>query len=53
MCYSKRDRERWEQMLAREADEERLREVEIEPQPQMEQSEPERDDEREGELIRI
>jgi hypothetical protein len=38
-------------MLAREADEERLREVE--PQPQMEQSEPERDDEREGELIRI
>jgi hypothetical protein len=52
VCYSKAERERWEQLLAREADEERARSIDLEPQPKIEpETEPE--EEREGELIRI
>ena len=52
MCYSREERERWEQMLAREADEERLRSIEVEREAK-EEPEAEREEEREGELIRI
>ena len=52
VCHSWEDRERWEQMLAREADEERIRLIEAE-QAKPQETEPEREEEREGELIRI
>ena len=52
MCRSWEDRERWEEMLAREADDERIHLLEAEhAKPQ--EPEPEREEEREGELIRI
>ena len=52
MCHSWEDRERWEEMLAREADEKRIRPIEAEPaKPQ--EPELQREEEREGELIRI
>lgn len=52
MCHSREDRERWEEMLAREADDERIRLLEAE-QAKPQKPEPEREEEREGELIRI
>ena len=52
MCHSWEDRRRWEEMLAREADDERIRLLEAEKaKPQ--EPESEREEEREGELIRI
>jgi len=52
VCHSWEDRERWEEMQAREADDERIRLLEAEhAKPQ--EPEPEREEEREGELIRI
>ena len=51
VCHSWEDRERSEEMLAREADEERIRLIEAE-QAKV-QPEPEREEEREGELIRV
>ena len=52
VCHSREDRERWEQMLAREADDERIRLLEAE-QAKPQEPEPKREEEREGELIRI
>jgi hypothetical protein len=52
VCRSREDRERWEEMLAREADNERIRLLEAE-QTKPQEPEPEREEEREGELIRI
>jgi hypothetical protein len=52
VCHSWEDRQRWEQMLAREADDERIRLIEAE-QAKPQEPEPEREEEREGELIRI
>jgi hypothetical protein len=52
VCHSWEDRQRWEQMLAHEADEERIRLIEAE-QAKPQAPEPEREEEREGELIRI
>ena len=52
MCHSWEDRRRWEEMLAREADDERIRLLEAE-QAKPHEPEPKREEEREGELIRI
>ena len=52
MCHSWEDRERWEQMLAREADEERIRLIEAE-QAKPQEPEPERADPRAGALTRL
>jgi hypothetical protein len=52
VCYSREERERWEQMLAREADEERLRSIELEPEVEADEPETEREERREDELIR-
>ena len=52
MCHSWEDRERWEETLAREADNERIRLLEAE-QTKPQEPEPEHEEEREGELIRI
>jgi hypothetical protein len=52
VCHSWEDRERWKEMQAREADEERIRLIEAE-QAKVQEPEPEREEERAGELIRI
>ena len=51
MCHSWRDEEHWQEMLAREAKDEPTRLIETEPAA--EEPAPEREEEREGELVRI
>jgi hypothetical protein len=51
VCHSWEDRERWEQILAREAGDERIRLIEAE-QATPQEREPEPEEEREGELVR-